>query len=330
MKLMFWHGSAQALAAWRLQRAFHPFQPEDGVTLIDRQSPSLAARSASKAAGEPLGATLRRWVLGLLWSLKPPRLYGVPATLAMLAKHYAGSGLAPGALPDSDQALTHPDGLAGICTDLSAPTLMAAYANGLFPFAHIGPQKWWAPAGRMVCRPEDIHVSKTVRRLLRLDQFEVTFDTAFGAVIRACAEPRAGRPGLSWIRPDIIEAYEALHDAGYAHSVEVWDRDGNLAGGLYGVAIGNAFVTESMFARQGDASKIGLVTLSAHLQKWGFVLNDAKRDSFHLRSLGFTMMPRAEFNALMAKAASAPGRPGSWAVDKSIDVCQWNSKPTAV
>jgi len=125
---------------------------------------------------------------------------------------------------------------------------------------------------------------------------------------------------LTWIRPDIIAAYEALHDAGYAHSVEVWDHEGNLAGGLYGVAVGKAFITESMFARQADASKIGLITLSAHLQTWGFVLNDAKRDSGHLRSLGFTGMKRAEFNALMAEVSTAPGRPGKWAVDKSINV----------
>ncbi len=276
------------------------------------------------------GATLRRWTLGLLWSLKPPRLYGVPATLAMLAKHYAGFGPPPGVLPDPDTALTHPDGLAGICTDLSVPTLMAAYAKGLFPFAHVGPQKWWAPRERMVLRPDHIHISKTVRRLLRLKQFEVTFDTAFGAVIRACAEPRPGHPQLTWIRPDIIAAYEALHDAGYAHSVEVWDRAGNLAGGLYGVAVGKAFVTESMFARQADASKIGLITLSAHLQKWGFVLNDAKRDSGHLRSLGFALMPRSEFTALMARACSKPGRPGAWAVDKSIDVFQWNPRDNTV
>jgi leucyl/phenylalanyl-tRNA--protein transferase len=287
-------------------------------------------RCAPLAAGEPPGARLRRWALGLLWSLKPPRLYGVPATLVMLAKHYAGWDAAPGTLPDPDQALNHPDGLAGICTDLSVPTLMAAYARGLFPFAHVGPQKWWAPRERMVCRPEHIHISKTVRRLLRLDEFEVTFDTAFGAVIRACAEPRPGRPGLTWIRPDIIAAFEALHDAGYAHSVEVWDRGGNLVGGLYGVAVGKAFVTESMFARQADASKIGLITLSAHLQTWGFVLNDAKRESGHLRSLGFAPMPRSEFNALMAKAAGEPGRPGNWAVDKSIDVFQWNPRPATV
>jgi leucyl/phenylalanyl-tRNA--protein transferase len=316
-----------------LAASVHSCEPEDGVTLIDRQSPSLAARPASVAEGaahESRGATLRRWILGLLWSLKPPRLYGVPATLALLAKHYAGLGLQPGALPDPDQALTYPDGLAGICTDLNVPTLVAAYAKGLFPFAHVGPQKWWAPRERMVLLSDHIHISKTVRRLLRLKQFEVTFDTAFGAVIRACAEPRSGRPGLTWIRPDIIAAYEALHDAGYAHSVEVWDRTGNLVGGLYGVAVGKAFVTESMFARQADASKIGLITLSAHLQKWGFVLNDAKRDSGHLRSLGFALMPRSEFTTLMARACSEPGRPGTWTVDTSIDVFQWNLRDNTV
>ncbi len=135
---------------------------------------------------------------------------------------------------------------------------------------------------------------------------------------------------MTWIRPDIVAAYEALHDAGYAHSVEVWDRAGDLAGGLYGVAVGNVFITESMFSRQADASKIGLITLSAYLQKWGFVLNDGKRDSGHLRSLGFTPMPRSEFNALMADASREPGKPGRWAVDKSIDVAQWNPQPTTV
>lgn len=303
------------------------------MNLIDQQSRRLAVRPRSVAQGgarEPLDATLWRWTLGLLWSLKPPRLYGVPATLGMLVKHHAGLGLPPGALPDPEQALAHPDGLAGICTDLSVPTLMAAYANGLFPFAHLGPQKWWAPRERMICRPEDIHVAKTTARLLRLKHYEVTFDTAFDAVIRACAKRRPGRPHLTWIRPDIVDAYEALHQAGNAHSVEVWGQDGKLAGGLYGVAVGKAFVIESMFAWQPDASKVGLITLSAHLHKWGFMFSDAKRDSGHLRRLGFTPVPRREFNASMAKAASESGRPGPWSVDKSLDVCQWNPRPGAV
>lgn len=299
------------------------------MTLIERHSRSLAAPPAvvpQGAAHESLGGRLRRWALGLLWSLKPPRLYGVPAMLAMLARHYAGLGLPSGALPDPDKALRHPDGLAGICTDMSVPTLRAAYAKGLFPLAHIGPQKWWAPSERMVSFPKTVHISKTARRLLRSKHFEVTFDTAFDSVVMACAEPRPGHTHLTWIGPQVIESYQALHAAGLAHSVEVWDRAGNLAGGLYGVAIGRAFFTESMFARQPDASKIGFITLSCHLQKWGFALNDGKRESGHLRRLGFTLIPRARFDALLGSACAAPGREGCWAVDKSIDVSRWDPK----
>jgi leucyl/phenylalanyl-tRNA---protein transferase len=279
---------------------------------MDRAAPSAspAAVPVQRMELGGLRQTLQRWVLGLLWSLKPPRLYGMPATLLMLARHYAGLGLPPGVLPDPEQALRFPDGLAGICTDMSVPTLKAAYVKGLFPLAHVGSQKWWAPAERMVSFPDSVHISKNVRRLLRVKQFVVTF------------EPRPGRAHLTWIRP----AYQALHDAGYAHSVEVWDRSGNLAGGLYGVAIGKVFFTESMFARQPDVSKVGLVTLSCHLQKWGFVLNDGKRDSAHLAKLGFRPIPRSRFNALLAEACSQPGRQGRWAVDSSIDVAQWDPK----
>ena len=274
-------------------------------------------------AGEGVAQKLQRWVLGLLWSLKPPRLWGVPATLSILAKHHAGFGLAAEALPDPETALRHPDGLAGICTDMSVPVLRAAYVKGLFPLAHIGPQKWWAPAERLVSFPGEVHIAKNVRRLLRSKQFVVTFDTAFEAVLAACAEPRPGRPHLTWIRPDIMQAYKALHEAGYAHSVEVWDRAGTLAGGLYGVAIGKAFFTESMFARQPDASKAGFVVLSYYLQRWGFAVNDGKRDSEHLRSLGFRLIPRKAFNALLAQACNAPGRPGPWTIDSTADIAEW-------
>jgi leucyl/phenylalanyl-tRNA--protein transferase len=274
-------------------------------------------------AEEGLRQKLRRWALGLAWSLKPPRLWGVPATLLLLARHYGGLGPAPGELPDPDRALRVPDGLAGICTDLSLPMLLEAYKKGLFPLAHVGPQKWWAPAERMVCFPDEVHISKTVRRLLRIRQFEVTFDTDFSGVVAGCAAPRPGRLPLTWIRPDIVEAYAALYEAGYAHSVEVWDKAGDLAGGIYGVAIGKAFITESMFARQADASKVGFVTLSYYLQRWGFILNDGKRDSTHLRSLGFRPIPRTAYNALLAKACAGPDRPGRWRIDPGLDLSRW-------
>jgi leucyl/phenylalanyl-tRNA---protein transferase len=266
---------------------------------------------------------LQHWALGLLWSLKPPRLFGVPAVLLVLARHYAGFRPPPGVLPDPEKTWPFTDGLAGICTDMSVPTLKVAYVKGLFPLAHVGLQKWWAPRERMVCFPDSIHVSKNLRRLLRNKRFEVTFDTAFDAVIEACGEPRPGRWHITWIRPDIIAAYRALHAAGYAHSVEVWDEAGTLVGGLYGVAVGKAFFTESMFSRQPETSKIGFVVLSCHLRKWGFMLNDGKRETGHLRSLGFRLISRAKFNALLAEACRLPGKEGRWEVDKSIDVSRW-------
>ncbi|HXG79410.1 MAG TPA: leucyl/phenylalanyl-tRNA--protein transferase [Methyloceanibacter sp.] len=297
------------------------------MNLINHR-PELAGlpEPKGKPGAEGIVPRIRRAALALLWTLKPPRLWGVPGTLWVLAKHYAGLK-SKDRLPDPERALRHPDGLAGICTDLSAPTLLAAYRKGLFPLAHIGPQKWWAPAERMVSFPGSVHISKHVRRLLRNKQFRVTFDSAFGVVIRACAEPRPGKLPLTWIRPDIIEAYEALYEAGYAHSVEVWDRQGNLAGGLYGVAIGKAFITESMFARRTEASKVAFVVLSCHLQHWGFRLNDGKRYSEHLRSLGFRLIPRREFNTLLAQACSVPARPGHWSIDPELDVAQWEPQP---
>lgn len=293
------------------------------MNFVDHRPRESAPREAISHRGtEGWARGLRRWMLGLIWSLKPPRLWGVPGMLLVLAKHYAGLGPRE-ALPDPEKALRHPDGLAGICTDMSVQTLLAGYRNGLFPLAHIGPQKWWAPAQRMVSFPDSVHISKNVRRLLRIKQFDVTFDTAFDAVIRRCAEPRPGKLDLTWIRPDVIEAYEAMYEAGYAHSVEVWDRQGNLAGGLYGVAIGKAFITESMFASQPDASKAGFIVLSRHLQEWGFLLNDAKRDSGHLRRLGFRLIPRAEFDALLAQACREPGKEGRWTVEKTLDASSW-------
>ena len=263
-------------------------------------------------------------------SLKPPRLYGLPGTLALLGKYYAGLGPRRGELPDPRQALRHPDGLAGICTTLSVATLKSAYAKGLYPFAHIGPQKWWSPKERMVLFIEDFHIERNLRRRLKQKEFSVSFDRDFDAVIRACAEPRTERLPLTWIRDDIIEAYTRAHHAGMAHSVEVWDEEGNLVGGAYGLAIGRVFFTESQFSRKRDASKVGFTTLNCHLQRWGFVLNDGKHLTGHLAQLGFTLVPRDSFNTLLAVACKAPSREGAWEVDQTIDIANWNPKLAAI
>ena len=158
---------------------------------------------------------------------------------------------------------------------------------------------------------EDFHIERNLRRRLKQKEFSVTFDRDFDAVIRACAEPRPGRLPLTWIRDDIIEAYTRAHHAGIAHSVEVWDEEGNLVGGAYGLAIGRVFFTKSQFSRKRDASKVGFATLNCHLQRWGFVLNDGKHLTGHLAQLGFTLIPRHSFNALLATACKEPSREGA-------------------
>jgi leucyl/phenylalanyl-tRNA--protein transferase len=248
-----------------------------------------------------------------------PGRFNLSVALAVLAKHCAAWIARPGALPDPEAALRHPDGLAGPCTDLRVPTLVAAYAKGLYPFGY----KWWAPSQRMVLFPENLYVSKTVWRLLQTRVYTVTFDEDFAGVLRACAEKRQENAASE---SDMTASFMALHRAGYAHSVEVWDRSGRLAGGLYGVGIGRAFFTEKMFARERDASNVGIVTLSCHLQHWGFALNDGKRMSGQLSQLGFMLVPRFAFNGLLSKATCAPGRDGKWRVDPALDVARWNPK----
>ncbi len=231
-----------------------------------------------------------------------------PTALARLAKHFIGFGPK---LPDPEKALKHPEGMAGHCRDLRVPTLIAAYAKGLYPAT----KKWWAPAERMVSFPENAFVSKRVWRLLQTRLYGVTFDEDFAAVVRASVP-----------EPDVAQAFMALHEAGYAHSVEVWDRAGRLAGGLFGLAIGQAFFTEKMFSRERHASHVGFVTLSCHLQHWGFTVNDGKRMSGELSQLGFVIVPRFAFNGLLSKATLEPTRMGKWSVETGLDAARWNPK----
>ena len=186
--------------------------------------------------------------------------------------------------PPLDRALRRPNGLLAMGRNLSVGTLVEAYAQGIFPwFSEGDPILWWSPDPRMVLFPQELHVAKSLARRLKKDDFRVTADTAFGDVIRACAAPRDLEPG-TWINRRMITAYERLHAAGVAHSIETW-MDGQLVGGLYGVALGRAFFGESMFARRTDASKIALVHLVRQLERWGFGVIDCQMKTEHLATL---------------------------------------------
>lgn len=208
--------------------------------------------------------------------------------------------------PDVELALTEPDGLLAVGGDLCIERLTAAYQQGIFPWYSEGqPILWWSPDPRMVLKPEDVKVSRSLEKTIRKNTFNVTFDQQFQQVIVECSKPRLEKGNEqteTWILDEMIVAYVQLHKAGYAHSVECW-LDNKLVGGLYGVAIGNVFFGESMFSRVSDASKVAFVFLAKQLQQWGYKLIDCQVYTSHLESLGANMISRKEFLTLLQKHA---------------------------
>ncbi len=202
--------------------------------------------------------------------------------------------------PPVEQALLDPDGLLAVGGDLSPQRLLNAYQHGIFPWYTEGePILWWSPDPRCVLFPEKLKISRSLRKTLRKKLFEVRMDTAFEAVMRACAENRPNQKG-TWITEDILQAYVNMHQLGFAHSVECW-QDGQLAGGLYGMAIGKVFFGESMFSRKTDASKVAMVYLCEYLKQHGFRLIDSQVYTQHLESLGAELIPRTRFVELLKK-----------------------------
>lgn len=216
-----------------------------------------------------------------------------------------------GAFPDPSEALREPDGLLAVGGDLSTGRLINAYRNGIFPWYGEGdPILWWSPDPRTVLIPKRLHRSRSLRKLLKQRRFAVTMDRDFPAVIRACAGPRLSGDG-TWLLPEMIDAYCALHVHGIAHSVEAWQQ-GRLVGGLYGVAIGGVFFGESMFSRTDNASKIALVHLCEHLIDLGVELIDCQVLTEHMQRMGAESMPRERFLSRLAELRDRPFCCGSW------------------
>ena len=219
--------------------------------------------------------------------------------------------------PPVGEALTEPNGLLAAGGDLEPATLIDAYRRGLFPwFGPEDPILWWCPEPRAVLWPQDFVPSRSLARRLRRREFEVRCDTAFDAVVGACAAPRPGASG-TWITPAMLDAYGALHRLGYAHSVEAW-QDGELVGGLYGVALGQVFFGESMFAWRTDASKVAFAHLVQVLLRRDCRLIDCQVASPHLTSLGAVDMPRAEFLTCVDALARATDPRGPWHGDDDL------------
>ena len=216
--------------------------------------------------------------------------------------------------PATCRALTAPNGLLAAGGSLQPRRLLRAYRHGIFPWYSAGePILWWSPNPRLVLFPEALQLTRSMRKVLRNGGFTVSADTAFAAVMDACAAPRAAAAG-TWITTEMRNAYCRLHRLGYAHSIETWQQ-GMLVGGLYGVAVGRVFYGESMFSLVSNASKVALAALVAQLQRWDFALIDCQVRTPHLLSLGAVEIPRDTFTQLLDRYCPLPGRAGVWQLD---------------
>ena len=216
--------------------------------------------------------------------------------------------------PPLGTALTHPNGLLAAGGDLSPQRLIAAYRCGIFPWFNEGdPILWWSPDPRMVLFPPELKISRSLRKTLKKANYTIRADSAFNQVVQACAAPRKERPG-TWIHDEMIAAYTALHEMGLAHSIETW-MEGELVGGLYGVAQGKMFFGESMFSRTTDASKIAFVHLVRHLERRGFKMIDCQMKTAHLASFGAREISRKEFSLKLKELVNYPERVDKWCMD---------------
>ncbi len=230
----------------------------------------------------------------------------------------------PGAsFPNIEEALTNPEGLLAAGGDLSITRLLNAYRSGIFPWYEDGqPILWWSPNPRGILFTDNFRISTSLRKTLRKHKWSVTFDGDFKKTVIACAAPRSYARG-TWITNEMAEAYTDLHQQGYAHSVELWDYQERLVGGIYGVLIGKMFFGESMFSFQTNASKVALAYVVRHLHHWGFTLLDCQLPSAHLASLGAETISRTEYIKLMTPLCNQQLNHFKWKLDESLDVANW-------
>lgn len=230
--------------------------------------------------------------------------------------------------PPVEMAWDEPNGLLALGGDLSPTRLINAYKSGIFPWYNPDePIYWWSPDPRSVLLPHQINLRRSLRKAIRsLDKrgYKIRFDTDFPAVVQACAAPRMNAGG-TWITNEMFLAYQRLFNLGVAHSVEVWNQDNELVGGLYGVASGGVFSGESMFSTENNTSKIAFVALAWHLQKWGYSLIDCQIENSHLVSMGANNIPRELYIKILKQSATPETH--EWLFNESCDLSHW--QPTA-
>jgi leucyl/phenylalanyl-tRNA---protein transferase len=214
--------------------------------------------------------------------------------------------------------LARSDGLLCIGGDLSSKRLLHAYENGIFPwFSKNDPILWWSPDPRLVLYPKEINISKSLKKKIKKNEFDITMDQAFEKTITACARTRKDNDEGAWLVDEMIQAYIELHQKGYAHSIETW-QNGDLVGGLYGICLGGSFFGESMFSFVSNASKLALVALSQYLEKYDFDLIDCQVTTGHLINMGAVEISRHAFIKKINKSVQRKDLPDIWKNDYKI------------
>ncbi len=221
---------------------------------------------------------------------------------------------------------TRSSGFGGMVGQPDVDQILAGYRRGFCLFSHLGPPKWLYNKYRMVLFFDEARCEKHIRRFLRNNKFDVTFDKSFSEVLDACAAPRPGKLPLTWITPKIKKLFLQLHHAGNAHSVEVWDKDGRLVGGLFGISTGKIFFTESQFHLVSDASKVAFAVLNWHLAHWGYAMNDGKDWTPYLNAHGFRLLDNDDFLEIMRQHADGQAPNEHWKLDDDIQLQGWQGE----
>jgi len=225
--------------------------------------------------------------------------------------------------PPPDSALDDPEGLIAAGGDLTPARILKAYQCGIFPwYQEPQPILWWCPNPRGVLYPKKAIAHKSVLRTLRRKQWSVSYDKDFAAVIQACAEPRR-YSNNTWITAEMSAAYIQLHHLGHAHSIEIWDPQERLVGGIYGLSIGRLFAGESMFSRENDASKIALLWLAAYCDSWGYAVIDTQLPSQHLTSMGGEAISRQQYIHQLKNYSNQQVDEQAWRMGHVINLHEW-------
>lgn len=283
-----------------------------GRTLVQPTKPVITS--------ETLTERLTRYAMAFAYLLQPRRVAMAPQLAWMVAKHY----LTPKSqrkLPANDAWIPGPEGIVGIVHDTSPTGILAGLREGMHPTGHVMPLKWLAPRERCILVPQNLRIEKNLARLLRKEKYKISFDRDPMGVLDGCAAPRPGRPPLTWLTPEMKRILMGTFDAGFMHTVEVFNEDGTLIGGLFGYAVDDLFMIQSQFHAVRDASKIATVGLLAHLTEWGFTAADGDYMTTYLGNFGFKTISRGAWASM--QSAERMGPLGLWNFNTDFDLGRW-------